>query len=29
MKSLTSLIEDYYLSYDKTVKPAEPSDSVN
>jgi phosphate/sulfate permease len=29
MKSLTSLIEDYYLSYDKTVKPAEPSDSDN
>ncbi|MCH1444529.1 MAG: inorganic phosphate transporter [Flavobacteriaceae bacterium] len=29
MKALTSLIEDYYLSYDKTVKPAEPSDSDN
>ena len=29
MKALTSLIEDYYLSYDKSVKPAEPSDSDN
>ena len=29
MKSLTSLIEDYYLSYDKSVKPAEPFDSTN
>ncbi len=29
MKALTSLIEDYYLSYDKTVKPAEPADSDN
>src|SRR6056300_1748146 len=29
MKGLTSLIEDYYLSYDKTIKPAEPSDSDN
>jgi phosphate/sulfate permease len=29
MKALTSLIEDYYLSYDKTIKPAEPSDSDN
>src|SRR6056300_382759 len=24
-KVLTSLIEDYYLSYDKSIKPAEPS----
>ena len=29
MKALTSLIEDYYLSYDKSVEPAEPSDSDN
>ena len=28
-KVLTSLIEDYYLSYDKSVKPAEPSGSDN
>ena len=28
-KVLTSLIEDYYLSYDKSIKPAEPSGSNN
>ena len=28
-KVLTSLIEDYYLSCDKSVKPAEPSGSDN